>query len=129
MRFILTMLLVAAFAVAGLTACQNASTSQQNNSSTSTTTSGNTAKTTADKPATATAPKTDEHGHTDDAPRISLADAKKDFDAGNVVFIDTRAEATYKQEHIKGAINIPMEAVEARYKDIPKGKKIIAYCS
>jgi 3-mercaptopyruvate sulfurtransferase SseA len=128
MRFILTMLLVAAFAVAGLTACQNAATtSQQNNSSTTAT--GNAAKTTADKPATAAAPKTDEHGHTDDAPRISLADAKKDFDAGNVVFIDTRAETSYKQEHIKGAINIPMEAVEARYKEIPKGRKIIAYCS
>ena len=73
--------------------------------------------------------KTDEHGHADEAPRITLADAKKDFDAGNVVFVDTRAEATYKQEHIKGAINMPMEAVEARYKEIPTGKKIIAYCS
>ncbi|HLM00962.1 MAG TPA: rhodanese-like domain-containing protein [Pyrinomonadaceae bacterium] len=120
MRFILTTLIVAAFAVAGLTACQNASTTttQQNNS----------AKTTAEKPKN-DAPKTDEHGHADDAPRISLADAKKDFDAGKVVFIDTRAEATYKQEHIKGAINIPMEAVDARYKEIPTGKKIIAYCS
>ena len=129
MRFILTMLLVAAFAVAGFTACQSASTTSQQNNST-TTTSGNAAKTTGEKPATAaTAPKTDEHGHADDAPRISLADAKKDFDAGNVVFIDTRAEVTYKQEHIKGAINIPMEAVEMRYKEIPKGRKIIAYCS
>lgn len=120
MRFILTMLLVAAFAVAGFTACQNAATtSQQNNSTT---------KTAAGTPKNA-APKTDEHGHADDAPRISLADAKKDFDAGNVVFIDTRAATTYKQEHIKGALNIPMEAVETRYKEIPAGKKIIAYCS
>lgn len=118
MRFILTTLLVAAFAVAGFTACQNASTTSQ----------PNVTKTEPDKPKTA-APKTDEHGHTDDAPRISLADAKKDFDAGNVVFIDTRAAVTYKQEHIKGALNIPMEAVEMRYKEIPTGKKIIAYCS
>lgn len=65
----------------------------------------------------------------DSAPRISLADAKKDFDAGNVVFVDTRAEATFKQEHIKGAINVPAEAMETRYKEIPTGKKIIAYCS
>jgi hypothetical protein len=64
-----------------------------------------------------------------DAPRISLADAKKDFDAGNAVFIDTRAEVTFKQEHIKGAINISAESYEARYKEIPTGKKIIAYCS
>lgn len=85
------------------------------------------AKTTTN--AAAPTKKTDEHGHADEAPRIALADAKKDFDAGNVVFVDTRAEATYKQEHIKGAINMPMEAVEARYKEIPTGKKIIAYCS
>ena len=75
------------------------------------------------------APKADEHGHADNAPRITLADAKKDFDAGNVVFIDTRAKAAYDVEHIKGAINMTTDAVEARYKEIPTNKKIIAYCS
>ncbi|HEX8638115.1 MAG TPA: rhodanese-like domain-containing protein, partial [Pyrinomonadaceae bacterium] len=74
--------------------------------------------------------KSDAHGdHADDAPRIALVDAKKDFDAGTAVFVDTRAEATYRQEHVKGAINMPMEAVETRYREIPTGKKIIAYCS
>lgn len=119
MRFILTTLVVAAFSVAGFTACQNASTTSQTNSTT---------KTDADKPKN-TATKTDEHGHVDDAPRISLADAKKEFDAGNIVFVDVRAAATYKQEHIKGAVNVPMEAFEMRYKEIPTGKKIVAYCS
>ena len=65
----------------------------------------------------------------DEAPRISLDDAKKDFDAGNVIFVDTRAEAAYKDEHIKGAINIPADAFETRYAEVPKDKKIIAYCS
>jgi 3-mercaptopyruvate sulfurtransferase SseA len=74
--------------------------------------------------------KADAHGdHADEAPRITLADAKKDFDAGTAVFVDTRAAASYQQEHVKGAINMPMEAVETRYKEIPTGKKIIAYCS
>lgn len=116
MRYILTILLVVAFA-AVFTGCQNAATTSQN-----------TTKPAATQPKN-TAPKTDEHGHADDAPRISLADAKKDFDAGNVVFVDTRADVAYKQEHIKGAINVPMEAVETRYKEIPTNKKIIAYCS
>jgi len=75
------------------------------------------------------APKVDEHGHADDAPRITLEEAKKEFDAGNAIFIDTRAEAAYKNEHIKGAINMTVDAVESRYKEIPAGKKIIAYCS
>jgi rhodanese-related sulfurtransferase len=43
--------------------------------------------------------------------------------------VDTRAENSYKTEHIKGAVNVPVEAFEAKYKDIPTGKKIIAYCS
>ena len=67
--------------------------------------------------------------HSDDAPRISLEDAKKAFDEGNVVIIDTRAEVAYKNEHIKGAINIPAETFQTRYKEVPKGKKVIAYCS
>ena len=67
--------------------------------------------------------------HSDEAPRISLADAKKDFDAGNALFVDTRPVAQFTAEHIKGAINIPVNEIEARYKELPKDKKIIAYCS
>jgi len=65
----------------------------------------------------------------DDAPRISIDDAKKSFVAGNVIFIDTRAESQYKEEHIKGALNIPADAFETRYAELSKDKKIIAYCS
>lgn len=65
----------------------------------------------------------------DDAPRIALADAKADFDAGTALFVDTRAEAAYKQEHVKGAINISMDKLEAKIKDLPKDKNINAYCS
>jgi len=65
----------------------------------------------------------------DEAPRISLEDAKKAFDDGSAVFIDTRPADSYKLEHVKGAINITSNDFEARYKEIPTGKKIIAYCS
>lgn len=65
----------------------------------------------------------------EEAPRISLEEAKKEFDAGTAIFVDTRAEVTYKTEHIKGAINIPAEAFQTRYNEVPKNKKIIAYCS
>lgn len=124
MRFILTIMLCAAFAVAGLTACNNANapTAVQNSS-------GNANKAAVANQPKNTAPKTDAHGHEDNAPRISLAEAKKEFDAGNVVFVDTRAEVQFRQEHIKDAVNIPAEAAATRYNEIPKGKKIIAYCS
>jgi 3-mercaptopyruvate sulfurtransferase SseA len=77
------------------------------------------------------APQTDSHGHTDgqDAPRISLADAKKAFDEKSATFIDTHVKTTYDAGHIPGAINITVQDLEAKFNTIPKGKKIIAYCS
>lgn len=114
MKFILSTFAVLSVALGVLAACQSAASPIK-----------------VEKAATNTnaAPKADEQGHTDDAPRITLADAKKDFDAGNAIFIDTRAESSYRQEHIKGAINIPAEGFETRYKEIPADKKIITYCS
>lgn len=65
----------------------------------------------------------------EEAPRISLEDAKKDFDSGAAIFVDTRAESAFQNEHVKGAINIPAESFQTRYAEVPKDKKIIAYCS
>lgn len=65
----------------------------------------------------------------EEAARISLDDAKKAFDAGTAIFVDTRAESAYQTEHIKGAINIPADEFETRYAEVPKNKRIIAYCS
>ena len=65
----------------------------------------------------------------DNAPRITLADAKKDYDAGNAFVIDVRDESAYKLEHIKGAVNITPQTLEANISKLPKGKKLIVYCS
>jgi predicted sulfurtransferase len=65
----------------------------------------------------------------DDAPRISLADAKKDFDDGAAIIIDARNEEAYKQEHIKGALNLAKGVNDEQLNKIPKGTKIIVYCS
>ena len=65
----------------------------------------------------------------DDAPRITIADAKKDYDAGTAVIVDVRAESAYKEEHIKGSLNITIDTMVASVNKLPKGKKIIAYCS
>ena len=83
----------------------------------------------AENPAPATTVVKNEpqdEGH--DAPRISLADAKKAYDGGATV-IDVRDAAAYKNEHIKGALHIPISEVAANESKLPKGKKIIVYCS
>ncbi|CAN5480069.1 hypothetical protein BH10ACI2_BH10ACI2_08180 [soil metagenome] len=63
-----------------------------------------------------------------EVPRININDAKKAFDDGSAVFIDARSVEAYKEEHIKGAIIIE-GAKPDRFDSLPKGKKIIAYCS
>ena len=87
----------------------------------------------AEKPsATPPARNAPEAEHKDDghdAPRISLADAKKAYDTGNVVVVDVRDVGAYKQEHIKGALNIPITQIAANEAKLPKNKKIIVYCS
>ena len=77
------------------------------------------------------ADQADSHDHDTegDVKRISLDDAKTAFDKGEAVFIDTRSANAFANEHIKGAINIPWQEVEKRYKEIPKGKTIVVYCS
>ena len=74
-------------------------------------------------------------GHThdeaavDDAPRISLAEAKKDFDNKTAVFVDTHAPEQFEFEHIAGAINVQANTIKQNMNKITKSKKIIAYCS
>ena len=65
----------------------------------------------------------------DEVPRISIEDAKKAFDDGTAMFIDARAVDFYKQEHIKGAINIPYSSQGSEFDKFPKNKKLIVYCS
>ena len=64
-----------------------------------------------------------------DVPRITVEEAKKAFDENNVVIVDSRAADAYNQEHIKGAVNIPNGSPNSEFDKLPKGKKIIVYCS
>lgn len=64
-----------------------------------------------------------------DVPRISvdelllmLANKKP------VVVIDVRGLDSYT-EKIKGALQIPLDEVEARLKEIPRNKEIVTYCA
>jgi 3-mercaptopyruvate sulfurtransferase SseA len=78
-------------------------------------------------PSPATDAEHADEGHS--APRISLADAKKDYDAGKAVVVDVRDVNAYRQEHIKGALNIPIADIAANEDKLPKNKKISVYCS
>lgn len=63
-----------------------------------------------------------------EVPRISIEDAKTAYDKKDSVFVDARSTDIYKQEHITGAINIPL-GTDNEFGSLPKGKRIIVYCS
>jgi 3-mercaptopyruvate sulfurtransferase SseA len=65
----------------------------------------------------------------DNARRITAEEAHKLWEKNDVVIIDTRAEAAYKQEHIKGSISMPTGTVLQRIDELPRNKTIVAYCT
>lgn len=108
------------FALAGLlfvAACADANSKA---------TANNTLKAASNNTAVSASQPADD-GHA--APRISLADTKKDYDAGTAFIVDVRDVNAYKNEHIKGAVNIPIADLATSMDKIPKDKKIIVYCS
>ena len=61
--------------------------------------------------------------------RISVADARAEFEGGKAIIIDVRGDLAYRQGHIKGAQSIAINELESHLKDLPKDKEIILYCS
>jgi CRP-like cAMP-binding protein len=45
------------------------------------------------------------------------------------VFIDARVASEYEQEHIEGALNIPVEVLRGKYAELEPGKSYITYCT
>jgi len=63
-----------------------------------------------------------------DVPRITAEELKGKLDRGvDVIIVDTRGKNIFEQEHIKGAISIPLDEVEERHKELPKDKEIVFY--
>jgi rhodanese-related sulfurtransferase len=66
----------------------------------------------------------------DTIPRIKPEEAKKLVDEGKAVLVDVRGPDAYKMNHIKGALEVQLSRIEAGdYGNLPKNKRIIAYCS
>lgn len=55
-------------------------------------------------------------------------DLLKHLEAGSVVVLDVRPEQEYRAGHIRGARSIPVSELEARLKEIPRKKTVVAYC-
>lgn len=62
-------------------------------------------------------------------PRIQIADAVAKLGQLDVLFVDARSQAEFNTAHIKGAVSLPVDEVEARLSELPKDKEIVFYCA
>ena len=65
------------------------------------------------------------------AEEINLSECLQHFANGSALFLDARANEDYKQGHIPGSINIPIEEIsidEISLTELDLDQKIIAYC-
>lgn len=50
------------------------------------------------------------------------------IESGTIVLVDVRPREEYLAGHIAGALCMPLEELERRLDDLPKGREIVAYC-
>lgn len=47
---------------------------------------------------------------------------------GEVTVLDVRPESEYREGHIAGALNVPVEELEEKLDDLPQDREVVAYC-
>lgn len=118
-------LLILTFALA-VSACAPLSTERAADNSADSRANAQATPTSAASPRAATPPQQVPYPN---VARISLADAKKAYDAGLAVLVDTHSPEMFANERIEASINMPFNEVESYLSKMPKDKMIITYCS
>lgn len=61
---------------------------------------------------------------------VELWDAREVLEivSNGGLLVDVRSRASYDKEHIKGAINIPLDELDSHVNELPRDKPIVVYC-
>ena len=59
---------------------------------------------------------------------VSVDEALRLWQAKEAILIDVRTPAEYRDGHIPGVVNIPLDELEKRLGEIPKDKKVVLIC-
>jgi rhodanese-related sulfurtransferase len=63
-----------------------------------------------------------------DAEAVEMNELLKRARSRSVVVLDTRPPSEYAAGHIAGAISVPVDDLQRRLRQLPKGKEYVAYC-
>lgn len=64
----------------------------------------------------------------DELTPIPLKELRRLMRAGTVTVIDVRPGDEFIAGHIPGAVSLPIGDLERRWREIPKGREVVAYC-
>lgn len=72
-----------------------------------------------------------EYGQKIETTKMRPGEIKELLDAQSrdLVVVDVRDESEFREGHIPGALNIPVETFSARSEVLPKEKKVVVYCN
>lgn len=59
---------------------------------------------------------------------LTQVDLRELLRRGEIVLVDVRPAPEFEHGHIDGAISIPVEDLRSRVGELPKNKRIVAYC-
>src|SRR5439155_27239536 len=64
----------------------------------------------------------------DDAEAVPIGELLKRDRSKEIVILDARPANEYAAGHIPGAISVPVDELNPRLEQLPKGKEYVAYC-
>jgi rhodanese-related sulfurtransferase/DNA-binding transcriptional ArsR family regulator len=59
---------------------------------------------------------------------VGMPELLKRARSGDVVILDARPAGEYAAGHIAGAISLPVDELQTRLRELPKGREYVAYC-
>ena len=65
----------------------------------------------------------------DDIPRLTAEEAYQAVMDGEAVLVDTRSESQFEAQHAAGAINVPIDQIDARLVELDPNTWYITYCT
>ncbi|TDT40235.1 ArsR family transcriptional regulator [Halospina denitrificans] len=68
------------------------------------------------------------HGDGSELDAVDADELMAQIESGGVTLLDVRPEQEYSAGHLPGALNIPVEELQERLRELPEGQTIVAYC-
>lgn len=59
---------------------------------------------------------------------LSSEELVRKMKEGEVTVLDVRPESEYREGHIAGALNVPVEELEKKLEELPADREVVAYC-